>query len=56
MEVSGELHVPAALLPGKNFGTHLIGGCVAPKDCLDGFGDEKISYLYRDLNSGPSSP
>ena len=41
MDVSGELHAPTSLLPGKNFGVHLIGGWVAPKDSLDGFGNEK---------------
>jgi hypothetical protein len=54
MDMSGELHAPAALLPGKNFGAHLIGGWVAPKDSLDGFGNEKILNPYRDLNFGPS--
>jgi len=28
MEVSGQLHVPTALLPGKDPGTHRTGGCL----------------------------
>jgi len=56
MEVSGELHAPVALPPGMNFGAHLIGGWVAPKDCLGGFRKEKLSYHNRVFNSGPSSP
>ena len=28
MAVIGQLHAPAAMSPGKNSGTPLIGGCV----------------------------
>jgi len=35
MEVSGEIHTPAALLPGKEPGTHWIGGWVGPRVGLD---------------------
>jgi hypothetical protein len=31
MGVSGQLHDPAALPPGKRPGTHFIGGWVGPK-------------------------
>jgi len=30
MEVSGQIHAPAALPPGKNLVTHWIGSCVGP--------------------------
>jgi hypothetical protein len=35
MEVSGQPHVPAALSPGKNPGTYLIGGWAVPRVSLD---------------------
>jgi hypothetical protein len=36
MEVSGQLHAPAALPPGKELpGTHWIGGWVDPTAVLD---------------------
>jgi hypothetical protein len=35
MEVSGQLHAPAALPQGKEPGTHWIGGCVGPRASLD---------------------
>jgi hypothetical protein len=41
MEVSGELHVPAALRPGKKPGTHWIGGWVGPRAGLDFWRKEK---------------
>jgi hypothetical protein len=44
MEASGELQAPAALLSGKNFVSHLIGGWMAPKDCVDSSGEETFSY------------
>jgi hypothetical protein len=34
-EVSGQLHAPAALPPGKSPGTHFIGGWVDPRAGLD---------------------
>jgi hypothetical protein len=35
MSVGGQLHVPAALLPGKRPGTYCTGGCVGPRAGLD---------------------
>jgi hypothetical protein len=45
MEMSGQLHAPVVLPPGKNRGTvtHRTGGWVGPKG-------EKISHPYRDSN------
>jgi hypothetical protein len=37
--MSGQLHAPAALSPGKNSGTHFIGGCVDPRAGLRKFFD-----------------
>jgi hypothetical protein len=31
MEVSGQLHAPAVLLPGRNLRTHGRRGCVGPR-------------------------
>jgi hypothetical protein len=39
--VSGQLHVPAALPPGKNAGIHSIGGWMGPRAGLDSFGEAK---------------
>jgi hypothetical protein len=35
LEVSGQLHAPAALPPGKSPGNHFIGGWVDPRAGLD---------------------
>jgi len=35
MEVSGQLHAPAALLRGKDHGTLRMGGWVDPREGLD---------------------
>jgi hypothetical protein len=35
MEVSGQLHAQAALPPGKDPGTHWIGGGVGPRAGVD---------------------
>jgi hypothetical protein len=44
MEVSGQLHTPAALPPGKQpHGTHWIGGWVGPITGLDDV--EKRKFL-----------
>jgi len=40
MEVSGQLHAPAALPPTKNVSTHSIGDSVGNTSGLDGFGEE----------------
>jgi hypothetical protein len=45
MGVGGQLHVLAALPPGRRPGTHCIGGWVGPRAGLDGC--EK-SRPYRD--------
>jgi hypothetical protein len=44
MEVSGQLHAPAVLLPGKE-GTYLIGGFVSPRAVLDAVMKRKIPQL-----------
>jgi hypothetical protein len=41
--VSGQLHAPAALPPGKSPGTHFIGGWVDPRAGLDDM--EKWKYF-----------
>jgi hypothetical protein len=54
MEVSGQLHAPAALPREKTWYTRnkkLLG----IKDGLGGFEEDKLSYLSRDSNPGPSS-
>ena len=55
MEVSGHLNGPAALLSGKKPGTHWIGGWVGDRDGLNVL-EKKISWPYRDSNSGPFRP
>jgi hypothetical protein len=42
MVVSGQLHAPAALSPGKNVGIHSIAGWMGPRADLDSFGEEKM--------------
>jgi len=54
--MSGQLHVPADLLPGKNSGTHWTVGWLGTKGCLERFVEKKILCLWRDSNSGPSIP
>jgi hypothetical protein len=47
MEVSCQLHVPAALLPGKEPpGTHWIGGRVGPRAGLDMVKAKVVSVLF----------
>ena len=48
---SGQLHAPAALLPGNEAGTHSVGGQVEPKVSLDVL--EKRKYLAYDGNRNP---
>lgn len=55
MEVSGQLHTLAALPPGKDHGTHWIGGPMGPKAGLDVLEKEKISCPHRDSNPVSSS-
>jgi hypothetical protein len=45
MEVCSELQAPA-VSPGKNPGTHSVGGWVGPKRGLEGLGEEK-NFLLR---------
>jgi len=42
MKVRGQLHVPAALPPGKEPGTNFMEGCVGPR------ADQLRVYLIRD--------
>jgi hypothetical protein len=54
MEVSGQVHAPAALPPGKEPpDTHWIGGWVGPSVGLDDMEKRKF-WSYRDSNSDPS--
>jgi hypothetical protein len=52
--VSDQLHVPAALHPGKNSSTHCTGGWVDTRATLDGF-KEQSSCPYQNSNPWPSS-
>jgi len=57
MEMSRQLHAPAALPPRNNPATH-TGGHVGPKTNLDGFEQGKISILCpenRNMTSRLSS-
>jgi hypothetical protein len=55
MDMSVQLHAPAALSPAKTPSTYQIGGSVAPEPVWM-IGDEKISCPYRDSSPVPSSP
>jgi hypothetical protein len=53
VEVSGQLHAPAALPPEKTPRTHWIGGWMDPRSSLDDL--EKRKFLTPlGLNSDPS--
>jgi hypothetical protein len=54
MEVGGQLHDPAALLPGKIPGTHWIGDWVGLRAVLDVVVKRKIPSLCRESN--PRTP
>jgi hypothetical protein len=55
MEVSGQVHAPAALTPGKEpLGTHWVGGWVGPRAVLDTVVKRKIPSLHRESN--PRTP
>ena len=57
MEVSGELHAPAALPPGKYFRTtHRIGGWVGPRAGLDGFGEKKSLFSIPEFEPRTVQP
>jgi len=45
MEVSGQLHDPADSTPGSNNVTHRLAGWMGTRTGMDGFGEEKISYI-----------
>jgi hypothetical protein len=45
MEVSGQLHAPAALHPGKEPGTHWMGDLVNPRAGVDDMERRKILPL-----------
>jgi hypothetical protein len=54
--VSGQLHAPAALPPGKEPpSTHGIGDWVGPRAGLDDVEKEKILDPYQESNSDPSA-
>jgi hypothetical protein len=53
MEVSGQLHAPAAYLQGKSPGTHWIGGWMGPRAVL-GAVVKRISSSRRESN--PRTP
>jgi hypothetical protein len=55
MEASGQLHVPAALPPGKDPGTYWIGSWVGPRAGLD-TETAKKSNLYPCRESNPDHP
>jgi hypothetical protein len=51
MEVSGQLHAPAALPPRERApGTHWIGGWVGPRAVLDAVVKRKIPGPRRESN------
>jgi hypothetical protein len=55
MEVSGQLHVPVALPPGKEPpGTHWIGGWAGPTAVLDAVEKRKIPSPHQE--SKPRTP
>jgi hypothetical protein len=54
MEVSGQLHAPAALPPEKAPGTHWIGGWVGPRAVLEAVVKRKIPSPRR--KSNPRTP
>jgi hypothetical protein len=49
--MSGQLHAPAALSPGQNRGTHLVGGCVSPT--VDGgFWVQENLFSFPEIKTG----
>jgi hypothetical protein len=48
MNLSGQLHAPAASPLGKTPGTHCTGSWVGSVAGLDGFGEDKIFSTCRD--------
>jgi hypothetical protein len=47
MEVSGQLHIPAASLLEK--GTHLLGDRLDPKACLGILGGKKSAHARNEI-------
>jgi hypothetical protein len=47
MEVNGQIHVPAALIPEKNHCFCYTGVCVGSRERLDGFGEDKYLLFLR---------
>jgi hypothetical protein len=54
MEVSGQVHTPAALSQGRAPSSHWIGGWVGPRAVLDAVVKRKIPIPRRESN--PSVP
>jgi hypothetical protein len=52
MEVSGQIHAPAALLQEKSPRTHLLEGRGGPRAGLDEVVKRKISFPSRESNRG----
>jgi hypothetical protein len=51
-EMDGDkLHAPATLPPGKEHGTHQIGGWIDSRTSLDLFEEEKISCPFQESNT-----
>jgi len=50
MKVNGQLHPPAALLPGKEPLLSIGGGWLGPTAGLDTVAKRKIPSLYRESN------
>jgi hypothetical protein len=56
MQVSGQLHAPAALSSGKNTFTDWEEGWVGPRSRLDVKGEENISCTFRFQTPDSPSP
>jgi hypothetical protein len=56
MEVSGQLHEPAALTPGKSPIIHCIGRWVDPRTNLETLKEKKNDYTYRPISASSSQP
>jgi hypothetical protein len=52
MEVSGQIHAPAALPRGKISGTHCIGDYMGPRAYLDVVKQRKIHFPCPESNPG----
>jgi hypothetical protein len=52
MEMSGQLHAPAALLLVKRLDIHWIGGWVGHRAGLDAVAQRNIPSRYRKSNPG----